>query len=102
MSSRNASGYDDWQPAEATWDDGTFYTGVADVVPRRSLLRRVWTGRPMIYVLAAGLVAVTALVVVTRPDAEPAAAAAPAVAAAPPAPITYDAGPVVEAELDKP
>lgn len=103
MSAQNASGYDDWQPADAIWDDGAHYTGIAEIAPRRGFLQRIWSGRPMIYVLAAGLIGVTALVLATRPDAEPTAAApTPAAAAETRTLIIYDAGPVIENELNKP
>lgn len=102
MTARTNSG--EWQQPEGNWDDAGYY--IDDTAPvastRRGLLQRIWTGRPMIYLLAAALIIVSALVLLTRPDAAPAALpAAPATPAAPAA-ITYDPGPVIENELNKP
>lgn len=103
MTARNATNPAGWQEPEGNWDDAGYYIDETAVAPaRQSPLQRIWTGRPMIYILAAALIAVTALVLLTRPAAEPAVPAAAPTTTAAPAPITYDAGPVIDNELNKP
>lgn len=103
MTARNATDSGEWQQPGGYWDEAGYYVDETAVAPARlGLLRRIWTGRPMIYILAAALIAVTALVLLTRPGAESAAPAAAPTATAAPAPITYDAGPVIDNELNKP
>ncbi|MCW5713779.1 MAG: hypothetical protein KIT43_04600 [Bauldia sp.] len=105
MTARNATSPGEWQQQpEGNWDDGGYYADDQPAVAaRQGALGRIWTGRPMIYILAAGLIGVTTLVLVTRPDATPAPpveTTAP-IPAAPPL-ITYDAGPVIDNEFNKP
>lgn len=104
MSTRNANDPVEWQQPQGNWDDPGYYTDETAPVAasRRGPMQRIWAGRPMIYILAAGLIAVTALVLLTRPDAPPVASPAAATTSATRAPITYDAGPVIENELNKP
>lgn len=104
MTARNAANAGEWQDTEATWDDGGYYADDAAPVAatRQGVLQRIWTGRPMIYILAAGLIIVTALVLLTRPDAAPVATPVAAPTTNAPPLITYDAGPVIDNELNKP
>jgi len=103
MTARNATNPDGWQQPEGNWDDAGYFIDETAVAPaRQNVFQRIWTGRPMIYILAVALVAVTAAVLLTRPSAEPVASAAAPTTTAAPAPITYDAGPVIENELNKP
>jgi hypothetical protein len=104
MTARNASNVGDWEePVAGSWEDAGIYVDDAAPAPapRRRLLRNVWTGRQMVYILAVALIAVTALVLLTRPDAAP-IPPAPAVTTNAPPLITYDAGPVIENEFNKP
>lgn len=103
MTARNATDPGEWQQPGGYWDEAGYYVDEPAVAPEpQRLLQRIWTGRPMIYILAAALITVTALVLLTRPGAEPSAPAAAPPAATAPAPITYDAGPVIDNELNKP
>lgn len=105
MSSRNATTVGDWDEADLRdWEDAGYEIDEGQpAIARNGLFQRVWTGRPMVYILAAGLIVATALVILTRPDASVATATAtPTAAPATPALMTYDAGPVIDPENNKP
>lgn len=104
MSSRNATAVGDWDEADLRdWEDAGYYVdeGQPAIATRTTLFQRIWTGRAMIYILAAGLIAVSALVLVTRPDAT-VPSASPAATPAAPALMTHDPGPVIDPENNKP
>ena len=72
----------EYRDAVANWGAAAYdETGpVAGYAPRRSLANRLFTGRPLVVLLAAGLILATVLVLVTRVPAASAPSAAPAVA----------------------